>query len=156
VIKYALVCEAGHGFESWFRSSGDYDDQRKRKLVECPACGSSEIEKQIMRPQVARTDRERPRPPVSAPAAAPDKPAPVAVMSPREQFLRAKLKELREHVTKNADYVGEKFPELARQMHYDEIDKRSIYGEAKPDEVRELVEEGVEVQPLPILPEDRN
>jgi hypothetical protein len=77
-------------------------------------------------------------------------------MSPVEQELRNKLKELRDHVTKNADYVGDKFPELARQMHYDEIDKRSIYGEAEPDEVRELVEEGVEVQPLPLLPEDRN
>jgi hypothetical protein len=77
-------------------------------------------------------------------------------MSPQEQMLRTKLKELREHVTKNADYVGDKFPELARQMHYEEVERRSIYGEAKPDEVKSLVEEGVEVHPLPVLPEDRN
>ncbi len=155
MIKYALACEAGHGFETWFRSSDDYEKQRKRKLVECPACGSAEIEKQIMKPSVARTDRGRSPAPVEVPAAA-EQPQPVAMMSPQEQFLRTKLKELRDHVTRNADYVGEKFPELARQMHYEEIDQRSIYGEAKPDEVKELIEEGVGVQPLPVLPEDKN
>jgi hypothetical protein len=155
VIKYALACEAGHGFETWFRSSEDYEKQRKRKLVECPACGSSEIEKQIMRPSVARTDKGRSRTLVETPAA-PEQTQPVAMLSPQEQFLREKLKELRDHVTKNADYVGEQFPELARQMHYDEIEHRSIYGEAKPDEVKELIEEGVGVQPLPVLPDDKN
>jgi len=155
VIKYALACEAGHGFETWFRSSEDYEKQRKRKLVECPACGSSEIEKQIMRPSVARTDKGRARAPVEAPAP-PEQPQPVAMLSPQEQFLRTKLKELRDHVTKNADYVGDKFPDLARQMHYEEIDQRSIYGEARPDEVKELIEEGVGVQPLPVLPDDKN
>ena len=155
MIKYALACEAGHGFETWFRSSEDYEKQRKRKLVECPACGSSEIEKQIMRPSVARTDKGRARAPVEAPAP-PEQPQPVAMLSPQEQFLRTKLKELRDHVTKNADYVGDKFPDLARQMHYEEIDQRSIYGEARPDEVKELIEEGVGVQPLPVLPDDKN
>jgi hypothetical protein len=152
LIRYALVCEAGHGFESWFRSSADYDGQRKGDLVSCPMCGSTSVEKQIMRPSVARTDKGGRR----AERTAPQDKTPVAMMSPVEQELRNKLKELRDHVTKNADYVGDKFSELARQMHYDEIDKRSIYGEAEPDEVRELVEEGVEVQPLPLLPEDRN
>lgn len=154
MIKYALVCEAGHGFEMWFRSSDDFDQQQKRHLVECPTCGSLEIEKQVMKPQVARTDRERPRGAASVPA--PEQPTTVAMMSPQEQFLREKLKELREHVTKNADYVGEKFPDLARQMHYEEIEQRSIYGEAKPDEVKELIDEGVAVQPLPTLPEEKN
>jgi hypothetical protein len=152
VIRYALICEAGHGFESWFRSSDDYDRQRKRGLVACPACGSTSVNKQIMKPSVARTDKA----PARAPAAAPEAPAPVSVMSPQEQELRQKLKELREQVVKNADYVGDQFPELARQMHYDEIEHRSIYGEAKPDEVKSLIEEGVEVHPLPVLPEDRN
>jgi hypothetical protein len=155
VIKYALACEAGHGFETWFRSSEDYEKQRKRNLVECPACGSAQIEKQIMKPSVARTDKSRSRAPVEAPAP-PEQAQAVAMMSPQEQFLRTKLKELRDHVTKNADYVGEKFPELARQMHYEEIDQRSIYGEAKPEEVKELLDEGVGVQPLPVLPEEKN
>ncbi len=154
MIKYALTCEAGHGFETWFRSFEDYEKQRKRKLVECPACGSSEIEKQIMKPSVARTDKGRSRAPTETPAS--EQTQSVAMMSPQEQFLRTKLKELRDHVTKNADYVGDKFPDLARQMHYDEIEHRSIYGEAKPDEVKELIEEGVGVQPLPVLPDDKN
>jgi hypothetical protein len=81
---------------------------------------------------------------------------PVALLSAKEQEARKLLKELREHVTKNAENVGDKFPKLARQMHHEEIDSRSIYGNAKPDELRSLLEEGVEVQPLPILPEDRN
>jgi hypothetical protein len=152
LIKYALACEAGHGFESWFRSSAEYDAQRKKNLIACPMCGSLTVEKQIMRPSVARTDKAGARKEAPAPA----EKAPVAMMSPQEEEFRKKLKELREHVTKNADYVGEKFPELARQMHYEEIEHRSIYGEAKPEEVRELLDEGVEVQPLPVLPEDRN
>ena len=153
MIRYALLCKAGHGFESWFRSSGDYDRQRKGGLVSCPACGSAEIEKQIMKPSLTRSGKEKPR---AEPPAASEEKTPVAMMSPQEQFLRTKLKELREHVTKNADYVGDKFPELARQMHYDEAERRSIYGEAKPDEVKELIDEGVEVHPLPVLPEERN
>jgi hypothetical protein len=153
LIKYSLACEAGHGFESWFRSSSDYDAQRKRNLVACPVCGSLAVEKQIMRPSVARTDKTGAR---KETPVLPAEKAPVAMMSPQEQELRKKLKELRDHVTKNADYVGEKFPDLARQMHYEEIEHRSIYGEAKPEEVRELLDEGVEVQPLPVLPEDRN
>jgi hypothetical protein len=152
LIRYALVCEAGHGFESWFRSSDEYEVQRKKNLVACPLCNSTSVEKQIMRPSLARTDKSVAR---TEQPAAPEK-APVAMMSPQEQEFRKKLKELRDHVTKNADYVGDKFPDLARQMHYEEIEHRSIYGEAKPDEVRELLDEGVEVQPLPVLPEDRN
>ena len=73
-----------------------------------------------------------------------------------KQEVRAKLKELRDHLTKNADYVGQKFPEEARKMHYGEIDHRSIYGEASPKEAKELYDEGVEFHPLPVLPEERN
>jgi hypothetical protein len=149
VIRYDLQCEAGHGFESWFRSSGDYDAQRKRHLVECPVCGSPDIEKRIMAPQVARRDRsERAKPR--------EEKAPVAMMSPQEAEFRQKLRELREHVTKNAEHVGEKFPELARQMHNEEIERRSIYGEASAEEVKSLLEEEVDIHPLPILPDDRN
>jgi len=151
VIRYSLACEAGHDFDSWFRSSADYDEQRAKALVACPICGSTAIEKRIMAPALARTDKGPAREDKSR-----EDLAPVAMMSPQEKEFRKKLRELREHVTKNADYVGEKFPELARQMHYEEVDKRSIYGEAKPNEVRSLLEEGVEVQPLPILPEERN
>ncbi len=149
MIRYDLHCEAGHGFESWFRSSGDYDAQRKKKLVECPVCGSPEIEKQIMAPRLKRTDKA-PR------AKQSEEKAPVAMMSPQEAEFRQKLRELRDHVTKNAEDVGEKFPELARKMHNEEIERRSIYGEASPEEVKSLLDDEVDIHPLPVLPDDRN
>lgn len=149
MIRYDLQCEAGHGFESWFRSSADYDAQRKRKLVECPACGSHEIEKQIMAPRLARTDRGKTAP-------APEEKAPVAMMTPQEAEFRQKLRELRDHVTQNAEHVGEKFPELARKMHNEEIERRSIYGEASPDEVKSMLEDEIDIHPLPVLPDERN
>ncbi len=149
MIRYSLQCEAGHGFESWFRSSGDYDAQRKRKLVTCPMCDSAKVEKQIMAPAIGRSEKKA----SAVPAA---ETTTVAMMSPEETEFRKKLRDLRDHVTKNADYVGEQFPDLARKMHHEEIEKRSIYGEAKPEEVRSLVDEGVELAPLPVLPEDKN
>jgi hypothetical protein len=149
VIRYDLHCEAGHGFESWFRSSADYDMQRKRKLVECPVCGSHQVEKQVMAPRLKRTDKP-PRAKVGE-----DK-APVAMMSPEEAEFRQKLRELKDHVTKNAENVGEKFPELARKMHNEEIERRSIYGEASPEDVKSLLDDEVDIHPLPILPDDRN
>jgi hypothetical protein len=82
--------------------------------------------------------------------------APVAMMSPPERELRKKLKELRDHITKNADYVGSRFPEQARKIHYGETKHRSIYGEASPDEAKELHDEGIEFHPLPILPDEFN
>ncbi|MBX3512726.1 MAG: DUF1178 family protein [Xanthobacteraceae bacterium] len=149
MIRYNLTCEAGHGFESWFRSSGDYDAQRKRKFVECPVCGSHKVEKQIMAPRLKRTDKA-PR------VKSGEEKAPVAMMSPEEAEFRQKLRELKDHVTKNAENVGEKFPELARKMHNEEIERRSIYGEASPDEVKSLLDDEVDIHPLPILPDDRN
>ena len=111
-----------------------------------------------MSPRLSRS-RRRDEAPTPSPAAT-NEPAndktPVAMVSPQERELRKKLKELREHLTKNADNVGQKFPEEARKMHYGEIDHRSIYGEASPDEARKLHEEGVEFHPLPVLPDDRN
>ena len=164
MIRYALVCERKHTFESWFASSAAFDKQLKRGLVTCPVCGSDEVEKAIMAPQIARQDRRTSAEPAAesaaneaaeAPAPAEDK-AQVAMMSPHEREFRKKLKELREHVTKNADYVGPKFPEEARKMHYGEIEHRSIYGEASPQEAKDLSDEGIEFHPLPILPDERN
>jgi hypothetical protein len=163
MIRYALNCESGHGFESWFANSAAYDKQVKRALVACPICGSTKVEKAIMSPRLGRGDdadgaavAEAPAPP-PAPATppAPAK-APLAVMSPPERELRKKLKELREHITKNSDYVGPRFPEQARKIHYGEVEHRSIYGEASPEEAKELHEEGIEFHPLPILPDEFN
>jgi hypothetical protein len=160
MIRYALICNKNHEFEIWFKNSADYDGQRKRKLISCPACGSSKVEKALMAPALGRSSKSKsisvPPPPESPPATPTETKAPVVMMSPQEHELRSKLKELRDHLTKNADNVGAKFPEEARKMHYGEIEHRSIYGEASPQDAKELHEEGIEFHPLPVLPEDRN
>jgi hypothetical protein len=156
MIRYNLRCERGHAFESWFQSSSAYESQEKRKLVSCPACGSAKVERAIMAPQIVSKKGRDVSPP--APAASTDVAAPAStpLMMAQERELRAKLKELRDHIVKNADNVGERFPNEARKMHYGDIEHRPIYGEASPEEARSLIDEGVEVSPLPVLPEDRN
>ena len=159
MIRYTLVCERQHDFESWFANSAAYDKQAKRGLVACPICGSSKVEKAIMAPRLARSDKRidvPPAPPAAPVPAAADTPAPVAMVSPQERELRSKLKELRDHLTKNAENVGRKFPDEARKMHYGEIEHRSIYGEASPQEAKDLHEEGIEFHPLPVLPDEHN
>jgi hypothetical protein len=161
MIRYTLVCDREHNFESWFANSAAYDKQVKRGLVACPICGSSKVEKAIMAPRLARSGKPidvPPAPPAApVPATAPaDTPAPVAMMSPQEREFRGKLKELRDHLTRNAENVGRKFPDEARKMHYGEIDHRSIYGEASPQEAKDLHEEGIEFHPLPVLPDEHN
>ncbi|HEY2757343.1 MAG TPA: DUF1178 family protein [Pseudolabrys sp.] len=159
MIKYALACDKGHQFESWFADSAAFDKQAKRKLVTCPVCDSAKVEKAIMAPRLAATKKRKTQVPAQQAPAITDAPAPaapVAMMSPQEQELRTKLKELRDHLTKNADNVGKKFTEEARKMHYGEIEHRSIYGEATPEDAKELAEEGIDFHPLPILPDERN
>ncbi len=164
MIRYSLACERGHAFESWFARSSAYDKQAKRGLVACPMCGSTKVDKAIMAPRLARSDKtiDLPAPapdPAAAPAPAaptPQRAEPVAMISPQERELRTKLKELRDHLVKNSENVGRKFPEQARKMHYGEIEHRSIYGEASPQEAKDLYEEGIEFHPLPILPDERN
>jgi hypothetical protein len=161
MIRYALRCDRDHSFESWFQNSAAYDKQAKRGLVTCPLCGSAKVEKTIMAPRLARADVPEPPPPIPAPPAAPvpqaaPVKAPVAIMGAQERELRQKLKELRDHVTKNANYVGAKFPEEARKIHYGETEHRSIYGEASPEDAKALHEEGIEFHPLPVLPDDQN
>jgi hypothetical protein len=159
VIRYALSCDRGHDFESWFQNSAAYDKQAKRGLVSCPLCGSAKVEKAIMAPRLARKDKSTP---ITAPAEetvpspAPEPATPVAMISPQEREFRKKLKELRDHLTSNADNVGKKFPEEARKMHYGETEHRSIYGEASSQDAKELHEEGIEFHPLPVLPDERN
>jgi hypothetical protein len=163
MIRYALACRQGHEFESWFQNSNACDEQAKRGLIACPACGSTEVEKALMTPRLSRSvtgskqrvagdseESAQPAPP------SPGAKAPVAIMSPQEQELRRKLKELREQLTKTAEHVGPRFPEEARKMHYGETEHRSIYGEASADEARALIDEGIEFHPLPVLPDEHN
>jgi len=168
MIRYTLVCNERHQFESWFTNSAAYDKQAKRGLVTCPLCGSAKVEKALMTPRLGRADtpsnhETAPPPPPpqqagegeAAPAAA-KMPTPVAMISPQEQEFRRKLRELRDHLVKNAENVGPRFPEEARKMHYGEVEHRSIYGVASPKDAKALHDEGIEFSPLPVLPDERN
>lgn len=158
MIRYALRCECGHDFESWFADSAAYDRQHARGLVTCPLCDSAKVEKAIMAPRLGGKSKSNSRDttdnlPVAQTTA--ERSAPL-MMAPQERELVAKLRELREHVAKNAENVGSSFPNEARKMHYGDIEHRPIYGEATGDEARSLIEEGVEVLPLPVLPDEHN
>jgi hypothetical protein len=152
MIRYALHCECGHSFESWFRSSSAYESQRKRRLVTCPACESAKVEKAIMAPRIAAKDTTA----ASEPVAANSEAASPLMMTPQAQEIAAKLRELRTHLEQNAENVGRRFPNEARKIHYGDAEERAIYGQATVAETRSLLEEGVEVTPLPLLPDERN
>lgn len=174
MILYRLCCAGEHEFESWFRDSAAYDDQRARGLVACPVCGSPEVEKALMAPALGRAARRSaaeaatgaasPEPSgtsetAEAPVATPPMPAmaqPVALVSEPEQQLRAMLRAVRAHVVANSVDVGDEFATLARRMHEGDEEKRAIRGAATPDEVRALIEDEIEVLPLPVLPDERN
>jgi len=131
MIRYALTCEHDHPFEAWFASSADYDVQVERGLVECPLCASTKVAKQIMAPAVAGTKR------TSGP-------------SPQEQAVMMEaLGKARRHIEENFDYVGDAFAREARDIHDGLAPERAIYGEAKPADVKALVEDGVPVAPIP-------
>ena len=159
MIKYALVCDKAHEFESWFRDSAAYDVQARRGQVACPMCNSIRVCKAIMSPSVAGT-REFARPVESEPPtvsnAPPDAPAPVTLLDERHQRLRKMIREVRAEIMAHSDDVGRSFPEEARKIHEGEAPKRSIYGQASGEEIQELLEEGIGVMPMPGLPEERN
>ena len=142
MIRYTLRCDRDHEFEAWFRSSGDCDRAAKAGENACPVCGSTDTAKAIMAPSLSGTRKEE-----KLSLAAPD---------PRSAAMRAALTEFRQKVTENADYVGDKFAEEARKIHFNETEPRSIYGEATIEEARDLAEEGIAFQPLPPAPKDRN
>ncbi len=139
MIRYALNCDHGHGFEAWFGSSSDYDDQAARGLVECPFCGSHAVEKAVMAPSVSGTKK----------SAAPD------IAAKMQTLMMEAAREVRAHVEANFDYVGDAFAREARDIHEGRSDKREIYGEATPAEVQKLKDDGVPVAPLPAAPLDK-
>ncbi len=146
MIKFTLACEAGHDFEGWFGSSEDFDAQIKRDLVSCPYCGAVKVEKALMAPSVSTSKTKQ---------IIQDK-INVASVNKGRQAMFAELKEMRDKITANAENVGERFPEEARKIHYGESEERGIYGEASSEDVKDLVEEGVKIAPLPVLPDDKN
>lgn len=132
MIKYRLICDLDHEFEGWFRDSADFDVQSEEGLVECPACGSEHVRKAVMAPAISRGKASRGER--------------LAVV---QQDMARAVERARNYVEKNFDYVGDKFPEEARKIHYGEARERGIYGEASGKEVKRLIDEGVEVAPLP-------
>lgn len=153
MIRYALVCDGGHEFEGWFASSSAYDEQSGRGLVACPVCASTAVEKALMAPAVSGTrsseEDDAPLPPEAAPA-------PVAILGERERALRAVIDQIREQVMRTTVDVGPRFAEEARRMHEGESEARGIRGEASLNDIRALLEDGIEVMPLPVWPEGKN
>ncbi|KAB0677067.1 DUF1178 family protein [Aureimonas leprariae] len=136
MITYSLRCTGGgHGFDGWFRSSEDFEKQRRLSLVECPHCGSTEVEKGLMAPAVSAS-RE------------------VGAAEAAATF--AKLQAMAREARAKSDYVGKEFAAEARKIHYGETEARSIYGEATLPQVKALADEGIAAVPLPPLPEDKN
>lgn len=157
MIRYALICDHGHDFESWFPSAASFDAQKQRGLIACPLCGSATVDRAIMAPNVARTDREAaPAQPETqaAPVMAPG--APLALMGEKEVAFRQMVSALHDHLRANAEHVGPRFAEEALKIHQGESDSRAIYGDATPEDARMLQEEGVAFLPLPRLPGSGN
>lgn len=172
MIKYTLVCIGAHSFEGWFRNSEDFDVQRNRSLIACPVCGSTEVRKGLMAPAVATARKREPLAEnvqadrQAAPAAKPETPATpgAAGMRPsallpqdlqQKEVLEA-LRLVRARIVENSENVGRNFAAEARKIHYGEAQERSIYGETSPKDVEALLDEGIQVFPLPELPEDKN
>ncbi len=139
MIRYHLVCQEGHEFESWFPSSDSYDAQVQRGLVACPTCNSVKVSKALMTPQVARKDRDDP-----------------ALVAAREQEMRKRIKALRDVIVANSDNVGDRFAEEARKIHHGESEERPIIGTTTVAEAKELIEEEIAILPLPELPDELN
>ncbi|MDX7953600.1 DUF1178 family protein [Lichenihabitans sp. Uapishka_5] len=152
MIRYHLRCDHQHGFESWFRDSDAFDQQSHDGLVSCPACGSTAVSKSLMAPSVVTSRRKAA--PSGPPTAA--EPAPVALLDEKAQKLRAMMREVRQHVMTHSHDVGAAFPEEARKMHEGTVEPRAIRGEASVADVRSLIEDGIEIMPVPSLPDDRN
>lgn len=141
MIHYALTCNNAHGFDGWFGSSDAFADQQARGLVTCPVCASSDVQKALMAPAVAQPRAEM---------------ASFSAGRPDQAKLRDIMRALREKVTSEADYVGDRFAEEARRIHFEEAPARGIYGEATREDVAGLIEDGVDFLPLPGLPDEHN
>lgn len=142
MISFSLTCSEGHAFEGWFANSAAFDSQQAEGTLFCPLCGTADVSKALMAPAIA-TGRKK-------------ESVRVAANIPDDAEAIAALRKIRQDLTENAEYVGKRFAEEARKIHYQEAEKRGIYGEASSDEVRSLIDEGIEFHPLPVLPEDHN
>ena len=169
MIVFDLICgNVGHGFEGWFGSSSDYEDQRTRGLIACPVCGSTAIEKAVMAPNVGLKSNQTSAMPTKASASilreaslpAEIEPVSNAVqVSPEYKKLLGKLSKAQEKILEKSEWVGREFPETARAIHYGEMEEKQVHGEASPDEAAALEDEGIAVAPLPmpyVPPKNKN
>lgn len=149
MIQFALKCDQDHRFDSWFQSAAAFDKLVAAGMTTCPVCGSSTVEKTLMAPTV-QPGRKK----ASAPAEADTKPKePTAgPLSEAKSDMEKAMAEMRRQVEENSEYVGMNFAAEARDIHNGDAPNRAIYGEAKPDEAKKLVEDGVPVAPLPFVP----
>lgn len=152
MIRYQLKCEKRHEFDAWFASSAAFDRQRKRGLVACPRCGTVNVEKALMAPSIPKKGKRKSTERQSPPPAATAETHRVAAHGELAQAMR----KLRAELEAKSEYVGPRFPEEARKIHYEETPARGIHGEASREEAHALREEGIEFFPIPILPEDQN
>lgn len=141
MIQYSLQCSKGHRYDAWFKNAGAFDDQKARGIVRCAVCDDQTVDKAPMAPAVARTDQGK----MSLSQGHPD-----------AQKFRELLRAYRQKIVSEADYVGDRFAEEARKIHFEEAEVRGIYGQATRDEVVALVDDGVDFMPLPDLPEEHN
>ncbi|WP_180901113.1 DUF1178 family protein [Martelella soudanensis] len=142
MIHYALSCDNGHDFDGWFAGSADFDKQLESGFLTCPVCNSANVSKSLMAPQVATARKQESRK--------------AALIDHAQREAVDKLRKAVAEIRANAEDVGERFPHEARKIHYGEAEERGIIGEASPDQVLDLLEEGIEIMPLPILPDDKN
>ena len=139
MIRFSLQCDKDHAFEGWFASSADFDGQSQRGLVECPVCGSRKVGKALMAPAVV-VSRETPARPLA--------------MDPQKREMMRKLRDMVKAVKQNSEDVGDRFADEARKIHHGEAEVRGIIGQASSDDALSLIEEGIEIAPLPDFPED--
>ena len=151
MIRYALLCDQDHEFESWFDSSSAYEKLQQNNLIECPHCGSTNIRKALMTPQIGGARSNKQDDATGTLTTNDD-----SQLQQMQQEAVNLARQIRDHVKENADYVGDKFAEEARKIHYEETEPHGIYGKATKEEVTDLIEEGVDFSPLPDLPEDKN
>ncbi len=161
MIVFDLICDGSHGFEVWFRSSADYDDQQARGIVECPMCGTANVKKAIMAPNIAaKSNRDIIIPVLSEPevtSTVPETTKPIEqpkldvpkLSNETQEILSGMLDKVSKHVEENFDNVGGDFAEEARKIHYGEVAERPIYGDTTKDEAEELLDEGIDILPLP-------
>ncbi|QCI99843.1 DUF1178 family protein [Agrobacterium larrymoorei] len=142
MIRYSLSCEQAHEFEGWFSGSADFENQLSRGLISCPVCNSQSVSKMLMAPSVS-TARKK------------DAIRTLAMDTAQKEAF-TKIKETLANIRANAEDVGDKFPEEARKIHYGEAKERGIIGQASLQEAKALLEEGIEVAALPVLPDDVN